>query len=939
MSATHTIPGRRRAVLPTLGIAAALIIAFVLFSTLYTDDLWFRSVGFSEVYRTMLLTRFGLFVVFGLVFSLIVTGNVVVAWRALPSRPAYGNPTLDRYADAFRARRLPLLVGLGALMLLFGGVAALGAAPVYLAWSNRTPFGQTDPQFGLDIGFFVFEYPWWRFVIGFVLTALIIAVAASVVVHFVLGGLRVQTDADGRRATRQATIHVSVLMALVMLAVAANAWFDRYGRAVNTNPLLTGVRYTDDNATMVASLVVAVIGVLCAVLFLANAVMRRWTIPVVGVVLMLLAQIVLGWLYPGIVQRAVVDPNEPDLERPYVEQHIAATRAAYGVEDVAVEDYQAETDASAGQLRADAEAVPGLRLMDPAVVAPAFDQLQQVRGYYSFPDVLDVDRYRIDGQETDTVVAVRELDHDGLSNQSWNNVRTVYTHGYGFVAAYGNRAVSGEPDWISKDLPPVGQLGDFEPRIYFGEANDEYSVVGRSDGDPPVELDTPGGGADGGPSLNEYDGTGGVGIGNWFVRMMYATRMADYNLVLSDRVNENSKILYDRTPQERVQKVAPWLQVDSNVYPTVVDGRIKWVVDGYTTSNNYPNAQRVSMQQATADADTTLDPAIAQTDQINYIRNSVKAVVDAYDGTVTLYEWDGADPVLKTWEKALPGTVTPREEISDDLMQHLRYPEDLFKVQRQILARYHVTEPQEWIANNDLWEVPRDPVAGDATQPPYYLQVRWPGEEEAIFSQTATFVPRERQNLAAFMAVNADATSPEYGRLRVLRMSDSTQIDGPGQTFNAMVTNEAVAARLRPFLNSDSARVTHGNLMTLPVGGGLLYAQPVYTQRAGAGGGSYPALTFVIVRFGQSVGIGETLNEALNEVFGGDSGVDTQEGPASDPTEPAPNGDLPPDVAAALNDADQAFQEADAALRKGDLAEYQRKVDEARQALRRAQGG
>ena len=938
----------RNALLPTVGILFGIFVVFVLFSTVYTDYLWFRSMEFDHVFTTLLWTRIGLFVAFGLILAAVTTGNAWVAWRLRPRTISFGHPALDRYAKSLRSRVTPLFVGIAAIMGLFGGMAAVGSAQLFLAWRNGESFGTTDPRFGLDIGFFVFDYPWWRFIIGFGIAALVISTIISVLIHYVLGGLRVRRENDGRRSTRGANAHVSILLALTMVLLSVSAWFDRYGRAVTTNDLLTGIRYTDENATLVASLIIAVIGILCAALFVANVAVRRWTIPVVAVVLMMLSNFVLGVLYPSIVQAAVVRPNEPDLERPFIEQHIKATRSAYGVADVEIDDYKAETDASAGQLRADAEALPGLRLMDPSVIGATFDQLQQVRGYYSFPEVLDVDRYQIDGEETDSVVAVRELNQENLPNQSWNNVRTVFTHGYGLVASYGNRSSSGEPEWISKDLPPVGELGEFEPRIYFGEGHTEYSIVGRAEGEAPVELDTPGGGPDGGPSRNIYDGKGGVPIGNWFVRLMYAVRLADYNIVLSERVNPESKIIYDRTPQQRVQAAAPWLQVDSNAYPTVADGRIVWVVDGYTTSNHYPNSERVSMQEATADADTKIDPELAQTDQINYIRNSVKATVDAYDGTVKLYAWDEEDPVLKTWEKAFPGSVTPREEIPEQLLEHLRYPEDLFKVQREILGSYHVTEPHEWLANNDLWEIPKDASGKtEAKQPPYYLQVRWPDEKGATFSQTATFVPRERQNLAAFMSVNADATSKDYGRIRILRMNDATQIDGPQQTFNAMVTNPAVAAELRPFQDSDSARITHGNLLTLPVGGGLLYAMPVYTKRAGTGGGAYPALTFVIVRFGQQVGIGKTLDAALDEAFGGDSGAETgEEGTTepppdteSKPGDPGDGAQLPAEVIRALKDADKAFGEADEALKKGDLAEYQKKIEEAREALERAQAG
>ena len=543
------------------------------------------------------------------------------------------------------------------------------------------------------------------------------------------------------------------------------------------------------------------------------------------------------------------------------------------------------------------------------------------------------------------MVAVREMDLAGVEGKNWNNLRTVYTHGYGAVAAYGNRRQSGgEPDWIAKDIPPTGKIGEAEPRIYFGEVHNDYSIVGAPADAQPIELDTPGGGEGGNPKTFTYTGTGGVPIGGLFNRLLYAAKFADVNLLLSDRVNEASKIIYDRTPRERVMKAAPWLSVDGDAYPAVVEGRIVWIIDGYTTSNSYPYSQRVDLNQVTSDSLTSTqgNNVVAQPDtSVNYMRNSVKAVVDAYDGTVKLYAWDDKDPVLQTWRKAFPGVVLNKDAISSDLLNHLRYPQDMFKVQREILARYHMTDPYNWYLQSGLWEVPKDPVAGansTAKETPYYLSVKWPKDQQAIFSLTSVYVPRGRQNLAAYMAVNADAASPDYGRMRILRMSDATQIDGPGQTANAMVTNEVVADRLRPFLNQGAASAQFGNLLTLPVGGGLLYVQPVYTQRQGSSG-SYPALRFVMVRFGQSVGIGDTLAQALDQVFDGDSGAATGENEVpAEPTAPTtPDGKANPTAATqALSQAEKAFGDADKALAAKDLATYQAKMKEAEAAVQRA---
>ncbi|HJE50485.1 MAG TPA: UPF0182 family protein, partial [Tessaracoccus flavescens] len=558
---------------------------------------------------------------------------------------------------------------------------------------------------------------------------------------------------------------------------------------------------------------------------------------------------------------------------------------------------------------------------------------------YTFPDVLDVDRYVIDGKPTDAVVAVRELDLNSVeSGDTWNNRRTVYTHGYGMVAAYGNqRLPNGEPVFVSGGIPTVGTLPEHEPRIYFGERTDYYVVVGAPEGADPVELDTPSGGENRSESLYTYEGVGGVDVGNFVTRAAFAIRFGDINLMLSDRVNEESRILHNRIPAQRVQEAAPWLTVDSDPYPSVVDGRIVWILDAYTTADTFPNSQRVDWTQSISDSRTAADRLLLG-QQVNYVRNSVKAVVDAYDGTVTLYEWDEEDPVLKTWSKVFPGVVTPKDQISPALLEHLRYPQDMFKVQREILGRYHTTNPNTWFQQSDIWQVPNDPVRGSgqtaSKEPPYFLTIRWPGDQKAHFSNTTVFVPKDRENLSVYMAVNADATSDEYGRMRVLKLSDAKQIAGPGQTYNFIQTNPMVADRLLPFNRQGaSASAIFGNLLTLPLGGGLLYVQPIYTQTT-ATSGSYPALRFIVVRFGEEIGIGDTLQAALDQVFKGDAGADTGE-QANPDTPVPPSGGEPVEVDAQerartlLNEAETLLETADAALREGDLGAYQDRVKEA----------
>ncbi|NLT30598.1 MAG: UPF0182 family protein, partial [Propionibacterium sp.] len=925
--------------------------------TIWTDRLWYHSLGYDVVFTTQLWTRVGLFVVAGLLAALIVAGNAALAQRLRP--PTRGgpmaSPLLERYHALLQSRVRRTVLAFGVPAFIIGGSAGLAETFTFLAWRNSTEFGVADPRFGLDASFYVFDYPWWVFVAGFVFWALFFATLAAALLHYLFGGIR------GRNATTvAATAHISILAGLTLLVHGVRLWLDRYGLMIDETPLLTGMTYTDSQVRVSGLTIMAAIAMISALLFLANIWLRRWSLPVVSLVLMLLSGLVVGMIYPAAIQAFQVNPDEPDTERPYIEDHMAATKAAFGISDVEIENYEAVTDTEPGQLRADAEALPGIRLIDPALIGPAFEQLQQVRGYYSFPAVLDVDRYTIDGQQTDAVVAAREMDLSGLQSQSWNNIRTVYTHGFGLVAAYGNRRQpSGDPEWMARDIPPTGALSEHEPRIYFGELHSEYSIVGAPAGAPPVELDTPGGGESDEPTLTTYTGEGGVPVGNFFNKLLYAVKFADVNIMLSDRVNEESKIIYDRTPRMRVAQAAPWLQVDSNAYPAIVEGRLVWIVDAYTTSNSYPNSHRLSLEQATSDS-MTRQAMVAQPDRmVNYMRNSVKATVDAYDGTVTLYAWDEDDPVLQTWRKVFPETVQDRSEISDDLLSHLRYPEDMFKVQREVLGRYHVEDPHLWYQQTDLWVTPNDPVAGTGSkETPYYLSIRWPGDDEPVFSQTTVYVPNNRSNLASFMAVNADASREDYGKIRILRMSGQQQIDGPGQTFNAMTTDQVVAETLRPFLNQGAASAEYGNLLTLPVGGGLLYVMPVYTQRQ-ASTGSYPALRFVVVRFGEKVAIGNTLQEALDKVFEGDSGAETGEDPSAidddppvdeqpgeTPTGDTPTGEDPPaeepgtvDEGAArqaLTEAEQAFEAAERALGEGDLGTYQEKNAEARAAVRRA---
>ncbi|HEU5043439.1 MAG TPA: UPF0182 family protein [Nocardioidaceae bacterium] len=920
-----------------IGTAVVLVLAFFLLSVfdgIWTDRLWFGSIGYPQVFSTVLTTRVLLFVVFGILMGAFVALNIALAYRYRPLfRPASSEQaSLDRYRTVILPLRRWLLIGIGVLVGVFAGASGASQWRQFLLWRHQVPFGKTDPFFGKDIGFFVFTLPWLHYLVNFGMAATFVALIASAVVHYLFGGIRLQVKRDKLSGAAQAQI--SALLGLFVLFKSADYWLDRYDLDTAHGSRFTGMGYTDYHAVLPSKNILTFIALICAVLFFANVFRRTWMLPTIGLGLLALSAILLGALWPGIVQQFQVGPSEPDKEAPYIAKNIEATRQAYGVADAKVIPYNAKLKLSPTQLEHD-PSIPSVRLLDPALESTTFDQLQQVRGYYSVPQVLDVDRYNINGRERDLVIATRELNQAGIpaAQRNWTNLHTVYTHGFGVIAAFGNQrdvdnqpdVNGGEPVWAEQDIPPQGYLSrmspsGFQPRIYFGENSPSYSIVGKVSGGRSVELDIPEQTASGSPRTNTYTGAAGVPVGGLFNKLLYAVKFGEPNIVLSNRVNSNSRILYNRDPRLRLEQVAPWLTVDGDPYPAVVNGHVDWILDGYTTTDRYPMSQLRSLSDMTSDS---LNPrtsyATLPSDQLNYMRNSVKAVVDAYTGKVTLYNWDN-DPILRAWAGAFPGVVKSRSQIPPTLLAHMRYPEDLFKVQRNILAQYHVTKPQPFYNGTDLWKVPEDPAVAGQTQPPYRLSVTMPGTGATPrFSLTSDYVPYKRQNLAAFIAVDSDASNPsDYGQLRILRLPGSNQIPGPGQIANTFAADPAIQQKLLPY--QKTSKVRYGNLLTLPVGGGLLYVQPVYTLRQ-TGAGSYPVLRYVLASFGQKVGFGSTLNAALDDVlgtsiFGGQPGGG-----------PAPSGGpIPPGtsetVTQLLQQAQAKFEQAQAALKRGDLQGY-----------------
>ena len=942
---------RSRALVGTIIVLIVTFFVVSVFTSLWTDKLWFASVDYSEVFRKVVGTKVLLFVVFGLLMAVGVGLNMALAYRARPLfRPAsVEQVNLDRYREVVDPLRRWLLLGVALVLGLFAGGSGSGQWRQFLLWRHSQSFGTKDPYFHKDVGFYVFDLPFLHYLVNFGMTLTILSLIAAAVVHYLFGGIRLQARTD--RFSSGAQVQISVLAGLFVLVKAVDYWLDRYNLNTDSGGLFTGIGFTDKQAVLPAKTILTFIALICAVLFFANVMRRTWLLPGVGLALLVLSSLLLGVVWPGVVQQFQVKPSEPQQEAPYLARNIAATREAYGIAGTEVSNYKANLKLTQAAVQADSASIPNVRLLDPSLVSDAFEQLQQVRGFYKVKSVLDVDRYQIDGRTRDLVIATRELDQSGIpeGQRNWANEHTVYTHGYGVIAAYGNQANAqnqsvtnndGAPVWAEKDLPPNGELtdmfkGGYQPRIYYGEDSPNYSIVGKAPNGKDIELDRTNN--EGSNAVNNtYTGKTGVHVGSLFNRLLYAVKFSDPNIVLSKLVNQNSRILYDRSPRERVQKVAPWLTVDSDAYPAVVDGRVKWILDGYTTSDRYPGSQKDSLRSMTSDAlspNTTY--ATLPTDEINYMRNSVKAVVDAYDGTVDLYEWNSPgekkDPILTAWEGAFPGAVQPKSAIPPDLLDHLRYPDDLFKVQRNMLAAYHVTDAKTFYNGDDRWLVPVDPENKANKQAPYRLSIKTPGGgADPVFSLTSVFVPQKRQNLASFISVDSDASSPDYGKIRILRLPNSTQVPGPSQIANSFGSDSAIQNEVLPFTRSN-AKVRYGNLLTLPVGNGLLYVQPLYTQRSG-GEGTYPQLRFVLASFGSQVGIGTTLQAAINDVTGSASGSSS----TGTPTTGGSGEEVPSSVRSLLEQAAKKFTSAQKALKAGDLQTYADDQKDAQQLVEQA---
>jgi uncharacterized protein len=922
-------------------VAGILVVLIWLASGLagfWLNLLWFREVGKTQVFWGVLGVEIGLGLLTGLGTAVIVGGNLLVAQRiAVPSRPLVveesGAEQLRRALVPYlRAFRIAVVVMLGLLVGLHGA----SQWRTYMLWRNHVPFGDRDAQFGRDIGFYVFSLPFQRAVFGWLLFTLLVTTLLVVTEHWLLGGI--QPAAKGNRVAPHVHAHLSLLLGCIVLLKAWGYRLDQFTLVFSPRGVVTGASYTDVHAQLPALRLLMVVAPVCALLFFLNLRSRDFTLPVAGTLLLVLSSVLIGGLVPAFVQRFQVTPQELQREEPYIQRNIDATRKAFALEGVQTSDFPAAEDLTPAAVRANAATVDNIRLWEADVLKTAIQNLQAIGQYYEFSDV-DVDRYRISGTARQVMISAREVDPRNLdaSAQTWVNLYLTYTHGYGVVAAQVNQAeTSGRPDFIVSGFDQqAAAIPVRQPRIYFGEPPPDtptYVVVGSRQ----PEVDSP---SVSGQSqvLVRYDGRGGVQLWSPLRRLAAAVRFRDLNLLISSNLNSLSRILFNRDIRDRMEKAAPFLQWDADPYVAVVDGRIVYIRDGYTTTDNYPYSQRIRLDVAARRTDPH-DRGVGG--EANYVRNSVKAVVDAYDGTTTLYAFDETDPLLRAWGKAFPGLFAPRSAMSADLQGHLRYPEDLFSIQTDRYASYHIGAARDFYSKQDFWALPEDRsgqltrgegslvVAGPKPRMrPYYLLTRLPGEQDEQFVLVMPFTPNNKQNMVAYMAARSDPAS--YGRITLFSLPRARTVFGPTQVHAQILADPDVAKELTLF-NQQGSTVILGNLLTVPIKDALLYVQPIFVQ---ASQGAIPELRRVPVFFNNQLGYTANLTDSINQVLS----RTTNAPPASGPQPPTGPQTASTALARILQQQAEQYRRAQQALDRHDLGAYQHAIDRLGQLIEQAQ--
>ena len=938
-----TLSRRTRILLVVAGVLVLLLLGGSRLVSLYIDWLWFGEVGFRNVFTTRLFTRIVEFIVGGLLVGGMVALSLWIAYRSRPVFVPVTGPEdpIARYRTAIIQRLRLFAIGIPLVIGIIAGFAAISDWQTVQLFLNSTPFGTVDPVNHIDVSFYAFQLPFYRLLLDWLFVSVAISFAVALITHYIFGGIRLSGRAG--QVSSAARAQLAIIAGIFVLLKAVAYFFDRYELLFSdrNSSIFYGATYTDINAVIPAKLILLFISIICAIAFFVAVFRRNLQLPAIATVLLVLSSVLIGGAWPAVLQQFVVAPNANEREATPIQNNMDATLQAFGLtqDKVKYVDFSGTSNVQPAQVRDDKATVQNIRLLDPAKISDTFNQRETPRPFYGFPSKLDIDRYTIDGTTRDYIVGARELNTAALSgNQTdWINRHLVYTHGNGLVVAPANQVDSalddqsgagGLPKFTSVDISnstdpkaTPGPLQMKNPRIYYGELNTDYSIVGATTGTPPLEYD-----AD--AARTTYAGKGGVPIGSLFNRLVFSLYYGERNILFNNSINDDSKIMYVRNPRDRVQQAAPWLTPDSDPYPAVVDGKLQWIVDGYTTLQNYPYAQQVSLGTATNDAQQALQqqrPDLNRT--VSYLRNSVKATVDAYDGTVTLYAFDENDPVLKTWEKVFPGTVQPASAISPSLRSHFRYPEDQFKVQRDLLTRYHVANPIEFYGTASFWATPTDPTvqssgATGAPQPPYYVLAGAPdaggNATTASFQITSALIFRNKDVMSAYVSASSDPAT--YGQITVLQLPPNTTTLGPQQVQTRFVGTPAVTSGLSLLTRNGQSTIDYGNLLTLPVAGGLLFVEPVYIERAGQES-SYPQLAKVLVYYNQRVGYDSSLGGALDQVFGQGAGANVAGGSSPSVAPPAAGtGGASPELSAAAGDIQKALADLKAAQQAGDFA-------------------
>jgi uncharacterized membrane protein (UPF0182 family) len=927
-------------------VVALLVLLFSLrgLASFYTDYLWFDSLGQGGTWGSLLAAKVVPALVFTVIFFAILFANLVIADRIAPRLRPTGNPTPEdelvaRYQDATGRYRGRIRLGVSIFFALIAGIGVSSQWRQWILFTNSVDFGIKDPQFGKDVGFYVFQLPFIKFMIDWLFAGLVIVLLVTAVAHYLNGGIRFQSL--GRRVTPQVKAHLSVILAVMALVKTAEYYFSRFELDLSDRGVVDGASYTDVKAQLPALNFLIFVSIIAAALFIWNIWRRGWVLPVIAVGLWAFVSLVVGTIYPAIIQNFKVKPNEFASERPYIARNIQATRQAFNLSTIDVKNFDYTQDLAPATVETNLPTLDNARLWDPAVIRSTYQTLQALQTYYRINDV-DVDRYDINGQTTQVLLSARELNSSELPSQSWVNEHIVYTHGYGAVAAPSNQAeTDGSPSFVLSEIPPQGDALPLSARgaqIYLGEGLGGYVIVDAKQ----KELNYARQGVS--DSLTRYRGKDGVDLSGFLRRAAFALRFSDPNILISGQITDKSRILLTRDIRARVEKLAPFLSFDNDPYPVVAGGKITWVLDGYTTSDQYPYSQQFSGSGGLSG-------------DHNYARNSVKVTVDAYQGTVRFYVIDPEDPIIQAYQKAFPDLFSDFGSMPATLKKHLRYPEDLFKLQSNAFAKYHVVEPQRFYTGNERWLLSPDPnevvstiatsaqsrnrasgrapeiTATTPRQDPYYLYIRLPGDDRESFLILQPFVPVSKDNqqtrLVSYMTAKSDPR--DYGKMKALVAPQGQQVLGPVQAAANIQKNTEISSEIT-LLSQRGSRVIAGAVQLIPVGESIVYVQPFFTI-ATSGPNPFPQFQFVATLVqGKSPTKGQTVTEALQRLFG-NAPPTTPETPTTPQTPTAPSGKS---AAQLLDEAAQRFSDAENALRGGDLGRYQDLVTQAQDLVTQA---